>query len=209
MSACSTVAFKSEPATRWFAVKVRVRCEETIASTLREKQYEVLSPSFTEIRQYSDRVRKVQCALFSGYIFVAMDPDRMLPVLSTEGVQYVVRVGSGVQSLSESEVHTVKALCQMDTQQSQTCVPCDYLKVGQRVKIEVGPLVGLEGILVRVRDVERVVVTVESLHSSVSVEIGHTRIRVLDEPLETSNGKVPDKLYNHNSLALQTSQVSA
>jgi transcription antitermination factor NusG len=204
MSGCSMVAFKSEPATRWFAVKVRVRCEETIASTLRDKQYEVLSPSFTELRQYSDRVRKVQRALFSGYIFAAMDPDKMLPVLSTEGVQYVVRSGSGVQPLSEDEVRTVTALCKMDAQQSQTCTPCDYLKVGQRVRIEVGPLAGLEGVLVRVRDVDRVVVTVESLHSSVSVEIGHTRIKVLDDSQAINNGKIQGAACVHDLQASST-----
>jgi transcription antitermination factor NusG len=203
MSACTTAPFNPETATRWFAVKVRVRCEEKIASALRDKQYEVLSPSFTELRQYSDRVRKVQCALFSGYIFVAMDPDKMVPVLSTDGVQYVVRAGSGVQPLSKDEVRTVKALCQMDAQQSQTCVPCDYLKVGQRVRIEVGPLAGLEGVLLRVRDVDRVVVTVESLHSSVSVEIGHTRIRVLDDLTETNAGKLPETPYDRDSVTTE------
>jgi transcription antitermination factor NusG len=206
MSACSTVTFSPEPATQWFAVKVRARSEETIASTLRDKHCEVLSPSFTELRQYSDRVRKVQCALFSGYIFVAADPDKMLPILSTEGVQYVVRSGSGVQSLSESEIRTVKALCQKDAQESQVCMPCDYLKVGQRVRIEAGPFVGLEGILVRVRDVERVVVTVESLHSSVSVEIGHTTIRALDDSTETNNGKPLDDSYDRDSRVPQVSQ---
>ena len=173
--------------TRWFAVKVRSRCEEAIASALRDKQFEVLNPSSTELRQYSDRVRKVCCALFPGYVFVALKAEELLPLVSTEGVHYVVRSGSSIQPLSDHEVSTVRFLCQMDAQQSQSCRPCAYLQVGQKVRIEVGPLAGLEGVLVRARDVDRVVVTVESLHSSVSIEIGHTQISLLESPVETIN----------------------
>jgi transcription antitermination factor NusG len=187
MSARATYRVGSSPETRWYAVKVRARCEEAIASVLRDKQYEVLTPTFTELREYSDRVRKVRSALFPGYLFVAMNPEKMLHLVSTDGVQYVVRNGTGIQPVYDEEIRIVKALCQMDGQQSQTRRPCAYLRIGQRVRIEGGPLAGLEGILVRVRDVERIVVTVESLHSSVSVEIGHTRIRVLSGSVETSS----------------------
>jgi transcription antitermination factor NusG len=194
--------------TRWFAVKVRSRCEDAIADVLRGKLYEVLAPSYTELRRYSDRVRKVRCALFPGYVFVAMDPEKMLRLVSTEGVSYVVRTGTGVEPLSAEEIRAIKALCRMGAEQSQSCKPCAYLRIGQRVRIEVGPLAGLEGVLVRVRDIERIVVTVESLHSSVSVEIGHTRIRVLDGPLEAGNGEVSRQNYGTGLLRPLASQLS-
>lgn len=195
------VAYCANPTSRisWFAVKVRSRCEEAIAATLRGKQYEVLNPSSIELRQYSDRVRKVCCSLFPGYLFVAIDSSKMLDLVSTDGVQYVVRSGTILQPLSEREVRALKLLCRMDEQQRHGCKPCDYLRVGQRVRIEVGPLSGLEGVLVRVRDVERVVVTVESLHSSVSIAIGHTQIRLLDRPAKMNGGVVICDICSNDS----------
>lgn len=49
--------------------------------------------------------------------------------------------------------------------------PWPFLKAGQRVLIQRGPLCGLEGILVRSKDYWRVVVSVELLQRSVAVEI--------------------------------------
>jgi transcription antitermination factor NusG len=163
-----------------YAVRVRTRCEDAVANNLRGKDYEVLTPSYIAQRRYSDRIRKVPCALFPGYVFVRMEAANMLPLVTTPGVSYVLGTGSRLSPLSDEETRTIEALCRMDADQSKACLPCAYLRVGQRVRIEVGPLAGLEGVLVRVRNIQRVVVTVESLRSSVSIEVGHSDIRVLD-----------------------------
>jgi transcription antitermination factor NusG len=164
--------------TRCYAVKVRSRGEEAVANALQTKGYEVLLPCFSTLRHYSDRVRKVKCALFPGYVFVRMNPENLLSLVTTEGVSYVVRSGSGMLPLSEEETRTIEALCRVN--ETQKLEPHSYLRIGEKVRIEAGPMTGLEGILVRVRDMDRVVITVETLHSSVSVELGHTAFRVLE-----------------------------
>ncbi len=182
-----------------YAVKVRARCEDAIASSLRGKDYEVLTPSYIEQRRYSDRIRKVPCALFPGYIFVCMEAANILPLLTTPGVGYVVGTASRLSPLSDEETEIIKALCRMSVEQRKTCEPCAYLRVGQRVRIEVGPLAGLEGVLVRVRNIERVVVTVESLHSSVSIEVSHSDIRVLDGSFDVSPSDALSKSEHRRS----------
>jgi transcription antitermination factor NusG len=160
-----------------FALRVRTRGEEYVANLLRQKDFEVLAPTFTELRRYSDRICRVTSALFPGYIFVRVESRDLTRLLSTDGVSYVVRNGDAAGSLSCQEIRTIEALCKA----SEPRTPCSYLRVGQRVRIESGPFIGVEGVLVRVRDVGRVVVSVDSLRSSVSVEIGPHRIRALDE----------------------------
>jgi len=108
----------------------------------------------------------------------------MLPVLSTPGVSYVVRRGGSFEPLALEEVAVIHALSRMDARQSESCEPCDYFTLGQRVKIKHGPFAGVEGVLVRVRNKERVVLSVDSLHSSVSVEIEHDYLQLLG-PSET------------------------
>jgi transcription antitermination factor NusG len=177
-----------DPAARLpcYAVRVRTRREHAIASNLRGKQYEILNPIYIAQRRYSDRIRKVPCALFPGYIFVRMEAANILPLVTTPGVSHVLGTGSLLSPLSDEETRTIEALCRMNADQSKACQPCAYLRVGQKVRIEVGPLAGLEGVLVRVRNIQRVVVTVESLHSSVSIEVGHGDIRVLDDLSDVS-----------------------
>jgi transcription antitermination factor NusG len=160
-----------------FAVRVRTRGEEYVANLLRKKEFEVLSPTFTELRRYSDRVSRVTSALFPGYIFVRLVDRDLMRLLSTDGVGYIVRNGKAAGSLSSHEVRTIEALCNG----TEAREPCTYLRIGQRVRIESGPFAGIEGVLVKVREVGRVVITVDSLRSSVSVEIDPDRICLLDD----------------------------
>jgi transcription antitermination factor NusG len=160
-----------------FAVRVRTRGEEYVANLLRQKDFEVLAPTFTELRRYSDRVCRVTSALFPGYIFVRMESRDLIRLLSTDGVSYLVRNGEAAGSLSSQETRAIEALCKG----TESREPCSHLRVGQRVRIESGPFIGVEGVLAKVRDVGRVVITVDSLCSSVSVQIGPHRIRLLNE----------------------------
>ena len=160
-----------------FAVRVRTRGEEYVANLLRQKDFQVLAPTFTELRRYSDRVCRVTSALFPGYIFVRMESRDLTRLVATHGVSYVVRNGEAAGSLSCREARAIEALCKG----SESREPCSYLRVGQRVRVESGPFIGVEGVLVKVGDVGRVVITVDSLCSSISVQIGPHRIRLLDE----------------------------
>jgi transcription antitermination factor NusG len=58
--------------------------------------------------------------------------------------------------------------------------PWPYLRVGERVRIEAGPLRGLEGILTQVKDVWRVVVSVELLQRSVAAEVDRDVLAVVN-----------------------------
>ena len=49
--------------------------------------------------------------------------------------------------------------------------PWQYLRVGERVRIEEGPLAGVQGTLLREKSSLRVVVNVEVLQRSIAVEI--------------------------------------
>jgi hypothetical protein len=57
--------------------------------------------------------------------------------------------------------------------------PWPFLKMGQRVRIEQGPLCGIEGILVGFRGRERLVLSVSLLQSSIAVQIEAGWVRPL------------------------------
>ena len=160
-----------------YPFNVRVRAEESVARTLREKGYEVLLPTYIQKRRYSDRTKKVKCALFPGYVFAYTTMDAMMGILSTPGANYVVRSGTRITSLSPEDELTVRALCLSNAE----CEPCNNLQIGRRVLIEEGPLAGLTGTLAKVRNSERVIISVESVQRSIMVEIGRASLRVLED----------------------------
>jgi transcription antitermination factor NusG len=55
--------------------------------------------------------------------------------------------------------------------------PWPFLNVGQRVRVEEGPLSGVEGILIDARKKQRIVVSVSLLTRSVAVEIEREWVR--------------------------------
>ena len=159
----------------WFALKVRAGNEQLAAGALRGKDYECLLPTYPERRRYSDRLKEVQSALFPGYVFCRFDPLRRLPVLTTPAVQYVVAMGKIPQPVDETEMAGIQTIARSGV----LAKPWPYLRAGQRVRIEEGPLTGVEGLLCSEKGKDRLVVSVHLLQRAVSVEIDRYRIRPL------------------------------
>lgn len=151
----------------WFAVWVKGRCEQEAASHLRARGYDPYLPTYFERRQWSDRVRLAELPLFPGYLFCRFDPRDRLPILTAPGVIQVLGVGKTPLPVSDAEVEAIQAI----TQSNLPKRPWPYLKVGQRVRIGSGPLLGVEGILIEMRGEHRLVVSVELLRRSVAVEL--------------------------------------
>lgn len=156
-----------------YAVKVRSRGESAVGRSLRQKGFDIILPTYIQRRHYSDRIKEVSHALFPGYVFVRMDPKEVLPIISTEGVSYIVRSGKALHPLPQEEVAAIESLCNV----REGCEPCVNFNVGQRISIESGPLQGLQGILARVGDNDRIVVCINSIFSSVSVDVRNTVIK--------------------------------
>lgn len=166
----------AESALGFYAVKVRSAGEALVAGALRQKGFEVLAPTYVDHRRYSDRVRKANCALFPGYIFVKMDVRELMPLVSTTGVSYVVKHGTALAPLPDQETAAIRSLCRSHVK----CLPCAPLQAGQRVLINSGPLEGLQGILVKTAESSRVVLSINTIFQSVTVDIRDTKISTLD-----------------------------
>jgi transcription antitermination factor NusG len=160
---------------RWFALAVKRRREKTVADGLRDRDIESFLPLTRLRRQWSDRTRVLDAPLFPGYVFCRCDFESRLAVLGTPGVAAFVSFGQGPATVPAAEIEGVRAI--VDSRLPAVDGP--YLPVGQRVRIAGGPLAGLEGILIRERDAARVVVNVEILRRSVSVEVDRAMICAL------------------------------
>ena len=152
---------------QWFAVKVRTRNEQTVETILRGKNYETLLPTYTDRRRYSDRVRKVEMALYPGYLFCRFDPVNRLPILTTPSVEYIVGNGKTPKPVEETEIEAIQRVIDSGVEAR----PWPFLREGQRVRIEEGSLSGIEGFLVSVRNENRLVLSVEMLQRSVAVQV--------------------------------------
>src|ERR1700731_4817255 len=97
------------PALPWYAVQVRASGEPQVNAALENKGYEVFCPTYLKTRKYSDRLKNVQVALFSGYTFCRMEISKRLPVLVTAGVNGIVSFGGVLQPVPEEEIEKIRS----------------------------------------------------------------------------------------------------
>lgn len=161
----------------WFALKVRTRSEDTVRTALEGKGYQVFLPTYLSVRQYSDRLRKVAAPLFPGYVFCRMDRNRRLPVLMTAGVEYAVGFGGRLESIPASEIDAIETI----TQAGLNAQPWPYLSSGSRVRIAFGAMKGVEGLLLKTQGADRLILSIEMLQRSISVEIERSWVRPLSD----------------------------
>jgi transcription termination/antitermination protein NusG len=155
------------PSISWFALRVRSRSEIMVSHLLEAKGYQSYSPSYAIERQYSDRIKRLEAALFPGYVFCRFAPSEILPIVSTPAVQQVVGIGPYPQAISDEEIERI----QLGVLHGQGVAPCPYLQTGQRVRVRSGALSGIEGFLVQLRNNHRLVISADILQRAVSLEI--------------------------------------
>ena len=147
---------------------VRTRFEGQVSTTLRAKGYEEFLPLYRCKRRRSDRVKELELPLFPGYLFCRFNVnDRLMPILTTPGVISIVGAGRTPVPVSDKEIEAVSVI----TRSGLPVQPWPSLAVGSRVLIEQGPLAGLVGTAINVDKKYRLVVSVELLQRSLSVEI--------------------------------------
>jgi len=183
----------------WFALRTRSNFEKTAFEVLRGKGYEVFLPLYQSRRQWSDRTKIIERPLFPGYLFCRFAAEDRLPVLVTPGVVNVIGAGKTPLPVPEDEVAAVQRIISSGL----PARPWPFVRVGQKVVIERGPLAGIEGILESVRNSYRFVVSVGLLQRAVAAEVdanwvrpvgAHSRARQdrLDRPVSyCSNREIP------------------
>jgi transcription antitermination factor NusG len=166
----------------WFAIRVKSNFEKKVANGLRHKGLEEFLPLYQSRKRLSDRYKTVDLPLFPGYLFCRLDLDHRLPLLTTVGFLYIVSVGNKPVPVDEDEIAAV----QFVVRSGVPAMPWPSLAVGQRVRLEGGPLCGLEGAVTQVGMRDRICVSVTLLQRGVSVEVDREWIRPVDPARITS-----------------------
>ena len=162
----------------WYAFRVRPRHEKAASVQMREQGRVEFLPLIRERRRWGNRVAHVDVPLFAGYIFCQAERSTMYSILNLPAVVDVVRAGSHSLPADSQEIEGLKRAIDGNLHLE----PWSYTEVGQTVCIQRGPLAGLRGIVVEVRQTQRLVLSVSLLRRSVLVEIDRDAIAIADQP---------------------------
>src|SRR5246127_830292 len=156
-------------ADRWYALYVRSRHEKTVENSLRVKGYSVFSPSYRTKRKRVDRIAEIEVPLFPGYVFCQFDTNKRLPILMTPGVVGVVGRGNRPGPVDDTEMAAIRTVALG----GRPVQPGLFLRLGQRVRLQSGPLTGVEGIFLSVKDECHLILSITLLQRAVSVVIAN------------------------------------
>jgi transcription elongation factor/antiterminator RfaH len=152
---------------RWYALYLRSRYEKRANQLLLGKGVESFLPLIEEVHTWSDRKKRVEEPLFRGYLFVRTDLKNRVAILETDGVVHFVQVGAKLSPIPDDQINWVKIL----VGHPDRVVRESYMKEGQRVRVTAGPLTGLQGYVLKVKSSTRVVVSLDAIAQSVSIDI--------------------------------------
>jgi transcription antitermination factor NusG len=167
MQAAEIFRSETHDASSWWAVYTRHQHEKTVAEMLFAKGFEVFLPLYESTRRWKDRRMVLSLPLFPCYVFVRGSLDRKLQVVTTPGIHMILYRGEQVAVVPNQEIEALQKVvdgaCQIE--------PHPFLKCGTRVRVIRGSLEGVEGILVRKKNLFRLVLSVDMLAQSVAVEV--------------------------------------
>lgn len=164
----------------WWALYTRHQHEKTVADMLTAKDFEVFLPLYDSMRRWKDRKKIVSLPLFPCYVFVRGGLNRRLQVVTTPGVHMILTHGEKFAVIPEDEIQAIRRT----VEGSYRVEPHPYLKVGERVRVIRGSLEGVEGVLLRKKNVCRLVLSVAMVTQSVAVEIDSADV----EPVAVRDG---------------------
>ena len=152
----------------WYALYTRPRYERQVHDELSAHEIESYLPTQKVRRRWSDRYKIVEEPLFKNYLFVHADDERYRESLKPYGAVSFVTVAEGKPAIiPDDEVEAVRIMVTSELPHN----PYPYLKAGRKVRVKYGPLEGCEGILIRKRGIDRLVVTVNLLQRSIQAEV--------------------------------------
>lgn len=152
----------------WYAVYTKSRHEKVLDQGLKKRGIETFLPLRKISRQWSDRKKVIEDPLFKSYLFVRIPWRDRLEVLKTTGaVRFIGSRHSDPTVVPEIELLTIRRFIEEQIRVD----PFPYLKQGERVYVRSGLLKGAEGFIVRKNRNCRLVISLDLLMQSVSVEL--------------------------------------
>ncbi len=175
----SAASSESEP--RWFTIYTAPHHEKRVGEHFAHRQIEHFLPLYHARHRWKNgSTANLELPLFPGYLFVRIGNQReRVRILEVPGVLFIV-CGTGRKPcpLPDNEINQLRAELHM-----RRAEPHQLLLIGQRVRIRMGALAGMEGILDRRKNGIRVVLTLDLIQQSIAVEVNSEDL----EPLHSSH----------------------
>ena len=161
----------------WHALYVRSRAEKKVLWQLEENGFTAYLPLITQMKQWSDRKKKVEEPLFKSYVFVYSNEREYIPILNVYGVIKFVTFERKAVIVPENQILAIKKFVNdFEKGEEYKMMNNEDLKVGQKVRIINGPMKGLTGRLETIRNKRHLIVYIDVVGQCIPVHIPRAKV---------------------------------
>ena len=161
----------------WHVLHVISNHEKRVAQHLGIRSVEHYLPLYRERVKWTDRTVVAEKPLFSGYVFVRLEQQSKLSVISTPGVLRILG-NDDRDMVSSAELDKIRAGLACD----MTLRPHPPVSLGTQVRVRQGAFAGVEGVVTELRHQCRVILTLSAVRQCFSLEVGFDDLEILDKP---------------------------
>jgi transcription termination/antitermination protein NusG len=159
-------AQQTDALAHWYAARTLPRHEKVVAEHLGRFPFESYLPLYQAERNWKGRRAEILLPLFPGYVFVKTNLTGRVQVLRHPSVSGLVCFNGKPAPLPEEEIEHLRQWLA-----SRSAEPYPFMVEGKRVRVKAGPLAGMEGVIVRRKGKNRLVVTIDALERSIAFEV--------------------------------------
>ena len=161
----------------WYVLRTKSRNEKKVLYQIEQKQIEVYVPFIEKIRIWSDRKKKVQVPLFSGYVFVHGDEEeRIRAVTNTSGAIRYIYFQNRPAIVSEREIKLIKESL---LEPERISIEETHIRKGDQILVTHGLFKGMKGYVNEFRGNYRLTVNLEELSYSFSIILNSNEVELL------------------------------
>ena len=163
---------------QWFAIQTRSRSEQKVFDRLQNAGFESFLPLITEVKQWSDRKKKVSSPLIKSYVFIKIKKNDLKQIYTIPGVVTVLKFLGEPAVVTDLEINNLKIIT--NNSEAVKAITPVSLTNGKPVQVVHGPFEGLIAVFLSNSGNHRVIVEVEALNSFTEITLPLSHIKEIN-----------------------------
>ncbi len=170
----------------WWVIKTRSRAEKKLVEKLNEAGFEVVCPTYTTIRQWSDRKKKVEVPLISCVVFVRVMDGRINELYSFPQVTAILKEHGKPALVRDFELQNLLVLCGKWQEDLISQENYSEYQPGDAVEVVSGGFAGMRGEMVKNQGKHKIFVVIKSLQMVFSVVIPKSQVKLITKSSDSA-----------------------
>jgi len=163
----------------WFILKTKSNFERKVYESLLQQDFEAYLPTYTTLRIWSDRKKKIEAPLIPTYVFVFCEDKELVKAAQTTGVAWIMKDLRKYAVVKEYEIQNLRIFLAEKVEIKEEKL--DDFQVGETVKVTNGAFNGLIGTALHKQGEYRVRIEISSIGTNFTVSVPKSQLERISD----------------------------